>query len=198
LSTSSFTSDLEKEKRLSVFLDQLYLNNLKNYSFVRETHLFQQHRGVDLVFKNKRSGEVFTIDEKAQLDYVNDDLPTFAFELSYQKGGIRKEGWLFDSRKKTQFYSLITGIYSDVPGIFTSAKITLVNRNLLIGGLNERGLFHKDISMPETHGKHELPQLDPKKEGYLFLSKKNKAEQPLNLILRLDFLNAMGAAKRLV
>jgi hypothetical protein len=198
LKTSSFTSDLEKEKRLGVFLDQLYRKSLKHYFFVRETNLSEQHRGVDLVLKHKKTGRVFFVDEKAQLDYMNESLPTFAFELSYQKEGIRKRGWLFDSNKKTQFYSLITGIYSDAPALFTSATITLVNRELLVAHLHNFGVLDEEIHLPKNHGKHILSPLNPKKEGYLFFSKKNKVEQPLNLILRLDFLISIGVAKRLV
>ena len=195
---SSFRSDLEKEKRLALFLDKQYTKYLKNYSFCRETDLSQQHLGVDIRFTHIASGKTFLIDEKAQLDYLNDDLPTFAFELSYQKKDVRKTGWLFDFNKKTQFYALVTAIYSDAPKTFTSVKITLVNRELLIQFLTNIGFNKGSFVLPKLHGKQILKQLNPKTEGYLFYSKDNKAEQPLNLILRLDFLLTKGVAKRLV
>ena len=198
MKTSSFTSDLEKEKQLASFLDEQYRKNLKHYSFLRENNLTKQHQGIDLVFRNKLTGETFFIDEKAQLDYINESLPTFAFELSYEKRGVRKQGWLFDSHKKTQFYALVTSIYSDAPGVFTLAKITLVNRKLLIENLQDRGVLEHEIGLPEKHGKSTVAQLNPKNEGYLFFSKNNKVERPLNLVLRLDFLLGMGVAKQLV
>lgn len=195
---SSFKNDLEKEKELSLFLDGLYRKHLKYNSFTRENNISQQLRGVDVIFTNIKTKKRHSVDEKAQLDYLNDNLPTFAFELSYKKDGKRREGWLFDSSKKTQFYSLITAIYSDVPGVFTSAKITLVNRKSIIKFLNERGISKDNITLPKEHGKHVLEPLNPKDEGYLFFSRDNKAEQPLNLILRLEFLIAIGVAKTLV
>lgn len=195
---SSFKADLKKEKQLSLLLDSYYLSNLKYYSFERITDLDQQLKGVDLIFTHKEKGDPYCIDEKAQLDYINEDLPTFAFEISYQKNGEEKEGWLFDKAKKTDFYSLITAIYSDAPDAYTYCKITLVNRAKLLTFLNNRGV-NKDLDFnPKSHGKHVLKELNQKSEGYLYFSKDNKAEQPLNLILRLDFLIKNKLAKRLV
>lgn len=196
---SNFKSDLEKEKKLTFLLDSYYQSKLKQYSFVRVSDLRQQHEGVDLLFKRKEKNALFYIDEKAQLDYINEDLPTFAFELSYLKNGKVKEGWLFDKKKKTDFYSLITAIYSDEPNSFTSCKITLVNRAKLLAFLNKRGLDKNNIvAKPKQHGKCIIKGLREKDEGYLYFSKSNKAEQPINLILRLDFLIKNKLAKQLV
>ena len=195
---SSFKSDLDREKSLASFLDNLYSNHLKQYSFSREHNISEQHKGVDVIFTRLKTEERFFVDEKAQLDYVNEDLPTFAFELFYEKKKIKKQGWLFDPNKKTQFYALVTAIYSDAPQIFTSCKITLVNRRLLLAHLKGLGLREDDFPIPEKHGKKAIEQLHPKKEGYLFYSRNNKAEKPLNLILKLDYLLDIGVAKRLV
>ena len=189
---SNFKSDLEKEKKLTHLLDSYYQSKLKHYFFKRVSDLKQQHEGVDLIFKHNEKDVSFYIDEKAQLDYINENLPTFAFELSYLKNGVEKKGWLFDEKKKTDFYSLITAIYSDEPHSYTSCKITLVNRKKLIGFLQKKGISSETISkaiikMSKTHGKHKLDGLDDRKEGYLFFSKQNKNEQPINLILRLEF-----------
>lgn len=196
---SSFKSDLQKEKKLTLLLDSYYQSKLKQYSFVRVSDLKQQYEGVDLLFKHKEKDASFYIDEKAQLDYINEDLPTFAFELSYQKNGKEKKGWLFDEKKKTDFYSLITAIYSDEPNSYTSCKITLVNRVKLLAFLNKRGLDKNIVvAKPKQHGKHVINGLREKDEGYLYFSKTNKAEQPINLILRLDFLIKNKLAKQLV
>jgi hypothetical protein len=196
---SSFKADLKKEKQLSLLLDSQYQSKLKHYSFERITDLDQQLKGVDVIFTHKEKGDSYCIDEKAQLDYINEDLPTFAFEISYQKNGEEKEGWLFNKAKKTDFYSLITAIYSDAPDAYTYCKITLVNRVKLLAFLNTRGLDKSLlVSKPQQHGKHVLKKLNQKSEGYLYFSKDNKAEQPLNLILRLDFLIKNKLAKRLV
>lgn len=196
---SNFKSDLKKERQLSLLLDSQYQSKLKHYSFERITDLNQQHSGIDVIFKHKQKGGVHYIDEKAQLDYINEDLPTFAFEISYQKNSVQKQGWLFDQSKKTDFYSLVTAIYSDEPTAYTSCKITLVNRAKLLAFLNKRGLDKYLIAAkPKQHGKHAIKVLNEKNEGYLYFSKDNKAEQPINLILRLDFLIKNKLGKRLV
>src|SRR6056297_1274794 len=200
---SKFKADLSKEKQLIPLLDSYYQKHLKQYCFERISNLKKQLQGIDLILKNNISGKRFFVDEKAQLDYVNESLPTFAFELMYLKNTVQKQGWLFDASKKTQFYALITSIYSDEDDVFTSCNITFVNREKLIQhldgvGLSQKGLEQIISKKQNKHGKLTLEQLNPKSEGYLFFSTKNKAEKPVNLILKLDFLIKIGVAKKLV
>ena len=200
---SKFKADLSKEKKLTPLLDSYYQKHLKQYCFERISDLKKQLQGIDLILKDKNSGKPFFVDEKAQLDYVNESLPTFAFELMYLKNNVQKQGWLFDASKKTQFYALVTSIYSDEDDVFTSCNITFVNREKLIQHLEEVGLSQKRLERiisenHSIHGKLNLKQLNPKSEGYLFFSTKNKAEKPVNLILKLDFLIKIGVAKKLV
>ena len=200
---SNFSKDLQKEKELAVFLDTLYQKHLKHYSTQRIHGYKQQLQGVDILFTHKETQAVFEVDEKAQLDYVGEDLPTFAFEISYTKDKKRKEGWLFDISKKTQFYALITAIYKDDPNLFTSCKITFVNREKLIALLYSKNITKQILSKyiesdSKTQGKIKIKELQSYKEGYLYLSSINKAEKPLNLILKLDYLIEKGVAKRLL
>ncbi|WP_343486861.1 hypothetical protein [Allomuricauda sp. d1] len=200
---SSFRSDLKKEQRLSLLLDGYYAAHLKHYTFERVVDKKSQLQGIDVRFTDRETKKVFNIDEKAQLDYLNEDLPTFAFEISYKKEGRLKEGWLFDTTKETDFYALITGIFTDEPHHHAYCKITFVNREKLIDFLNDRGLTHNLLlnqltTLNESHGKIAIEQLDEKREGYLFHSKSNKAEQPLNLVLKLDWLIENQIAKRFV
>jgi len=200
---SNFKADLSKEKQLAPLLDSYYQKHLKHYSFERVQHRKKQLQGIDLILKDKSSENEFFVDEKAQLDYINESLPTFAFELFYNKNEIQKQGWLFDVAKKTHFYALVTSIYSDEENVFTSCNITWVNREKLILRLHELGLNQNSLKKvcldyTECHGKLILKQLNPRTEGYLFFSNTNKAEKPVNLILKLDFLEKMGVAKRLV
>jgi len=200
---SKFKADLSKEKKLTPLLDSYYQKHLKQYCFERISDLKKQLQGIDLILKDKSSGKPFFVDEKAQLDYVNESLPTFAFELMYLKNNVQKQGWLFDASKKTQFYALVTSIYSDEDDVFTSCNITFVNREKLIQHLEEVGLSQKRLERiisenHSIHGKLNLKQLNPKSEGYLFFSTKNKAEKPINLILKLDYLERIGVTKKLV
>lgn len=200
---SSFHSDLEKEKKLSRFLDECYTKHLKGYHFKRISNLQEQMEGADVIFQHKKTQCSYVIDEKAQLDYANERLPTFAFELFYEKSGELKQGWLFDKRKKTDFYALVTSIFSDDKMNFTSCDITLVNRKKLIDYLENHCLSFeliKKIVMPHTgfHGKMHLDAFNPSHEGYIYFSGKNKVEKPINLIFYLDFLHRIQVAKRLV
>ncbi len=200
---SHFKTDLSKEKQLTPLLDHYYKNRLKHYGFERVTDLKRQKAGVDLILTDHRNNTKYYVDEKAQLDYVNECLPTFAFELFYRKNGKIQEGWFLDDSKKTHFYALVTSIFSDDEDTFTSCNITFVNRERLTAHLSQKGLtqkFLREISLvhKDFHGKMELKELQPKKEGYLFFSTENKAEKPINLILKLEFLEKIGVAKRLV
>lgn len=197
---SNFSSDLEKEQKLSLLIDTYYQKYLKHYTFERIYDIKRQHKGIDVILKHKTSGKPFYLDEKAQLDYINETLPTFAFELNYEKKGVLKEGWLFDIHKETQFYALITSIYSDAPNEFTSCKITLVNREKLLAFLAVRNINRNTLKdsinrANNSTGKIKIHQLNHRTEGYLFLSKNNKAEKPTNLIFRLNFLIEHKIAK---
>ena len=137
------------------------------------------------------------------MDYVNENLPTFAFELSYEKNGSLKMGWLFDPTKKTRFYALVTSIYADEPDRYTSCKITFVNREKLIFFLESRNMsqttFNDSIKKYRNQQKKiEIDGLCHQSEGYLYFSRLNKAEKPINLILKLDFLISKGIAKPFV
>lgn len=200
---SNFNSDLKREQQLAPLVDNYYSTCLNQYTFKRVHDRKNQFAGIDVVFEHKTNGSSYAVDEKAQLDYINEDLPTFAFEISYIKGGIFKKGWLFNASKKTEFYSLITAIYADEPNVFTSCKITLVNRLKLIAFLENKKVTEKKLktyidSSNTIHGKLKLKELNDRTEGYLYVSSRNKAEKPINLILRLDFLLQNGLAKRLV
>lgn len=199
---SNFESDLKKEQKLTVLLDAYYAKYLKHYSFERIHDLKRQFLGIDVIFTHKTTGESFFIDEKAQLDYINETLPTFAFELQYLKKEEKKEGWLFSVKKETQFYALVTNIFSDEEDTFTSCKITLVNREKLLKLLETKGVsqavLDKYISCnTQTTGKLPVKELHEKKEGYLYFSTTKKAEKPINLVLKLRFLLRYGVAKEL-
>ncbi|WP_420401394.1 hypothetical protein [Flagellimonas sp.] len=200
---SSFKDDLSRERLFSHFLDGQYQKYLKCYSFKRTSHIEEQLLGVDLTFTHKQTGAVYHIDEKAQLDYLNTNLPTFAFELCYEKGGEQKIGWFLDANKKTDFYSLVTGVYIDEKDVFSACNITFVNRKKLLDFLNSKGITREKMmglacSQPHYHGKMQLESLDSYSEGYLFFSRRNKVEKPVNLILKLEFLTRIGVGKRFV
>lgn len=202
---SNFKSDLEKEKILSEYLDKVYLN--KQIEFKRIFDLEQQQQGIDVIMY--RNNKQYLIDEKAQLHYINSDLPTFTFELSYLKNGFLKEGWLFDSKKLTQYYLLITGIFLKAskkelktPNDIAKIKITSVNRRKLIKHLASIELNKENLLKYDTHlrknklfDRNPIPELDATTEGILYFTK-HLEEKPINLQLRLKYLIEKGVAQK--
>ncbi|MFL1010509.1 hypothetical protein [Flavisericum labens] len=202
---SHFKFDLKQEQILNNYLDGIYKS--KNLEFSRITNLENQHLGIDVIFRHNLNE--YLIDEKAQLHYLNQDLPTFTFELSFlNKKNEIKEGWLFDNSKKTQFYFLITAIIlksgksklGDQKDI-KSVKITTVNRNKLIQHLAKKDLTHitleeydYNIRRTQSFGKNSIPELDEKSAGLLYYTQ-HLAEQPINLQLRLKYLIDCKIAK---
>jgi len=198
---SKFKHDLSKEQTLGKYLDIFYQKKYssKNYSFQRISSLEKQLEGIDLIINV--AGKDFLIDEKAQLDYLNKSLPTFAFEISFLKNKKIKLGWLFDKQKKTDTYFLITNIQTNENGnLFegiSNCSMTAVSRKNLIALLEKKGLDEKkifeystSIRQSKKHGKFPIKELDKKKEGFFYYSFENKNEQPINLVLYLNFLTA--------
>ena len=204
-SMHDFRSDLSQEALLSEYLDKLYTG--KGIDFNRVSDINKQHQGIDIIIQIK--AEEYLIDEKAQLHYLNKDLPTFTFELSYFKNDRLKKGWLFDEKKLTQYYFLITGIFlkkgktklsnsNDIDKI----KITSVNRNKLIEHLSSINLdeekligYDKELRKTDSFGKNTVPELNPNSEGLIFLTKQ-LIEKPMNLQLRLEYLIKTKVAKK--
>ncbi|MBI9040273.1 hypothetical protein [Lutibacter sp.] len=199
---SFFKRDLNKEQVLGKYLDEIYLE--LNLYLIRINDLDLQHRGVDLIYE--KNDTKFYIDEKAQLDYVNSDLPTFTFELSYLKNNYNKLGWLIDDDKITTHYFLITGIYAndekDLSKGISKCKITSVDRKKLIDYLNSIGLTQEKLFNYQTEirasnkklKKTAIAELNDKTQGCLFYSNHLK-EEPINLQLRLKFLIEKNIAK---
>lgn len=204
--TSNFKTDLRKEQKLGLFLDTIYAEKFGvNFQINRITDKSRQRAGIDLEIhdcRKRNDVQTYFIDEKAQLDYLNKSLPTFAFELSYLKKGQYRRGWLIDNKKEAKYYFLVTNICTDEKEEFTSCKITSINRQKLLALLKEKGLtnvalkkYDKAFRTEEKNGKTPIKELNTSKEGYIFCSHSNKAEKPNNLVLRLSYLIKMGVGK---
>jgi hypothetical protein len=202
---SKFYLDLNQEQILSKYLDNIYKE--KNINFQRVFDLDKQYQGIDVIMLVKLNE--YYIDEKSQLHYINKDLPTFTFELSYLKNNNYKKGWLFDESKLTQYYFLITGILLKKGKIeFTSPddieklKITSVSRKKLIKylslkELDEKRLLEYDVKLrkEKAYGKNNISELNPKTEGLIYFTE-HLSEKPINLQLRLKFLLETKVAKK--
>lgn len=188
---TNFNVDLAKEQKLSEYLDMVY-RELK-IPFSRNNNLDLQFQGVDLIYTNGLQKSY--IDEKAQLNYLNHSLPTFAFELSYLNKKKKKIGWLIDSQKITTHYFLVTSIYlknNDISSGFKSCKIISVDRDKLLFELEKIGLsvnklivYDNEFRNKEKCGKIEIKELN-KREGVMYYSTQLE-ERPINLVLRHSF-----------
>lgn len=198
-----FKEDFAKEKIAAQFLDTIYAK--LNLQFERIADRNMQHQGIDL--SHHQDGITTYIDEKAQLHYLNKDLPTFTFELSYKKQSVLKKGWLCDQSKKTDFYFLVTGIFLKGKKLVTAediktCKITSVSRKKLLNHLSNLGLtaaklefYDYELRKNQQFGKHVIEEIGAK-HGSLHFTE-HLSEQPINLKLRLDYLLRMKIAKRI-
>ncbi|SDB20121.1 hypothetical protein SAMN03097699_0066 [Flavobacteriaceae bacterium MAR_2010_188] len=204
---SLYKNDIRKEQILNQYLDRFY--NDKGFEFNRISDKNLQLKGIDLLIHHDQ--KEFRIDEKAQLHYLNKDLPTFTFELSYlnNQNELRK-GWLLNSDKQTDYYFLVTAIFlkdnaeellnmNDIKKV----KITSVNRYKLLSLLTSKNLnleqlqfYDESIRFNNYYGKNLISELDCKTEGLIHYSE-HLSEKPLNLQLRLQFLLDYNVAKRL-
>ena len=203
---SKFKSDLSKEQKLGLFLDTIYAKKFdSNFQTHRIVDKKRQLTGIDLEIhdcRKRNDVKIYFVDEKAQLDYLNKSLPTFAFELSYLKKGKYRKGWLIDEQKEAAYYFLVTDIQTDATDEFKSCKITSINRRKLLDLLEQKNLtplrlktYDQTVRADKKNGKIVIKELNASKEGYIFSSHSNKAEKPINLVLKLNYLLKMGVGK---
>ena len=199
---SSFNSDLERLEIFQEYLDRFvypYLMPYHDWSYKRIKDLDGQNRGIDILLQYK--DKTFKIDEKAQLDYLDVNIPTMAFELAYYKNNLYREGWLFDEKKETSHYIYITNINTKEgkgfrkPEDILSCKMYLVRRKSLIGELAKIDMDHKNLI--DFYEKHqdagEAILFGFGKSKIKFTGHKN--ERPLNLVIhQSSLMELLGSA----
>lgn len=184
--------DSNVENEIAMFLDEyFYPQNVTD--FRRFTDKNNQLNGIDVRFSIPELGLVdIIVDEKAQTHYVNKDLPTFAFELSFlnSKGEVIG-GWLLDENKSTQYYMLIwvwaSREWNVKKSDITRLECLLIERAAIIKYLEDSG-----------YGISKLNELDHsiRNEGtdgvinktndsdIYFFSSKRLTEEPINVIIK--------------
>jgi hypothetical protein len=199
MSKSLFKDDLNKESIVASFLDK-YLYPKISVSSQRITLIADQMRGKDVEATFSDLGAII-IDEKAQLNYVNRPLPTFAMEVSYKKNTFRKEGWLFDKNKVTEYYMLIwvrtTEKFYTLQEDILDLECYLIKRQDIIDFLNTKDItsetIDSDISkiLSQEGGKqtHKASH-----DAYFFFTK-FLAEQPINIVIRKQILANLASKK---
>ncbi|NEU59213.1 hypothetical protein [Halorussus sp. MSC15.2] len=98
--------DHKNERKVGRFLDEYLYENL-DWRTERQTETDIQRQGSDIIASIPGIGSKIHIDEKAQTDYLNNPLPTFALEIDSIQNGTKRKGWLFKPDKNTDYYLFI-------------------------------------------------------------------------------------------
>ncbi len=194
---SLFEKDLATETILGDYLSYHYKKN--NLCTTRIKDKATQLKGVDIILE--KDGLQFKIDEKAQLHYLNKDLPTFALEINYFKNNIQKNGWLYDTSKQTEIYAFVFSIHLVTPKInintkddIQSCEVIFVNRLSLISALAKI-----EIDFNTCNYNSYLLRTNEEKitkinyaNGFTFQISNHLSEKPVNLIVKKSFLQSLG------
>jgi len=197
---------MRAEHELSLFLDRYFydrlLQNHKITSYVRITDKKIQLQGIDVMVSTSR--KTVNLDEKAQLYYINENLPTFAFEVNFiDRMGNLSPGWLFNDNLLTDYYVLVwpTATHNDLKTIqaedFTCVECMLIKKNEIIDYLSELGYTSNFIEEIATglrsqnkYGKHFFKNQN---NFYLYFSQPNNyTEQPINIVIRKRLLKQLA------
>lgn len=203
---------MSAEAQLAAFLDRylydVFPDRRRYASIERVSDRESQLRGVDVRF-TMRDGSVFNVDEKAQLYYLNRDLPTFAFELQFLRAGEPVTGWLCNEKLDTDYYLLIWpfATVNSPSGIswrnFTRADCLMVEKRALLRFLADNGLTAErmlaDAERLRAEGRIGRVDIDGLSGVYYYVSNPEKyAEQPINIVISKAHLLAIAARRYVV
>jgi len=206
---SNWKNDINAESELKTFI----MKNFKHCEISDKIKTVQltdnsndDFNGIDMKITNKNN-EIFYVDIKAQLHYINKALPTFAFEIDYYKDSKYKKGWLYGD-KLTQIYFLVwpCATHENNNNVkvedFTKLFCMLILRKDLVNYLEEIGMnfdtFCKEreifIQMNTTE-KHIREKSKGKSDGIKLVLTKKLSEKPLNVVIGTDILEKIAFKK---
>ena len=207
-SRSRRTNDLAAESQLAVFLDKyLYADFPTKASFSEIKRIYdkdEQLQGVDVEFRGT-DGHIYYVDEKAQLYYLNQNLPTFAFEILFKRGYEDTIGWLCNPSLKTDLYMLIWPFASQDTcyGItwdrFTKLDCLLVSKDKILRMLANYGLtvdrMQQDAMNIRANGQTGKIPIHGLRGIYYYASNSSRyQEAPINIVVAKPLL--MNIAQR--
>ena len=192
--------DMKNEQEVQKFLDEKFYPEYTT-EFKRFLDYSTQMLGVDVSFSIFNLKNIL-VDEKAMTQYINQDIPTFAFELSFRlKDGNRVVGWLLDDNKKTQYY-LLVWVFADNEsnGTFSKDDITyleciLIERKTILDflaseGLDKQALLKKNQEILGSSINGAIDR-DVNDSFYFYLSGRLR-EKPINIIFKKSKLIELG------
>lgn len=198
--TAQFRFDLNQEQFLQPYLDRCYAAH--GIHAQRTIERFDQAQGIDV--RLTKDGRSYQVDEKAQLHYIGQCLPTFALEVDLLVNGQLSPGWLFDTRKRTEVYAFVfdiavhgSGTQIRHPDQVASACIVLVNRARLIRKLADEGLDETTCRRManELRGTRDKSRTVHAPGVRIMLSTKYE-EEPVNLLVTRRYLEGIGQVLR--
>lgn len=204
--------DLSAESQLAIFMDRYLYDRFptgSSFSSIRRVYDKQEQlKGIDVEFIGT-DGRVYNVDEKAQLYYLNQNLPTFAFELlSFQKG-YDTIGWLCNSNLKTDLYMLIWPFASTdkSKGIrweqFSKVDCLLIQKQKVLKLLADKGLtpdrLITDAKRIRASGKTGRISIQGVHGIYYFASSSQYyKEAPINVIISKPLLQGIASRRYIV
>lgn len=193
--------DSNAEKEIAKFLDKNLYSKAEFSDFIRFIDRDNQLKGKDVSFSLGELKNII-VDEKAQIYYVNKNLPTFAFEIDFlSKAGSLTEGWLFDFNKETQYYMIIW-ITAKKERNFLAEDIIkleciLIPRKRILEFLESKTLgksrcfeISKNLRAENKEGPSHKNEFDS--SCYFYFTPK-LAEAPVNIIIYKDKLKELSA-----
>jgi len=210
---SHFQRDKTHEEIIANWLDKFFYSRLdifevghKRVEEVKEWKRIKeaQSQGIDIVLKDKCE-EIYFVDEKSQTTYLNKPLPTFAFEISYEKDGKPRRGWLVDDSKVTSHYILVyprsetISSYKELKNWrdIDFAEILFINKDRLMTELYNLGI-NKELLL-ESADNIEIENKNVPIKGiskeFVGLYKSGKlAEKPVNIVVKRSILDNVASA----
>lgn len=198
---SNRISDTRGEKALAIFLDTYFypalLKETKRFSDIKRIYnVAEQKLGIDVLIYDQ-DAKSLTVDEKAQLHYINNPKDTFAFEVSFlqEDTGDVVDGWFVSRSNLTKCYMLVwldkartDKLNRIVAEDFEEVTIYFIVKEkiksyLLELGLSTEALKEKASDMRQNNVK--LIQIS--KDAFLYHSEKYK-ESPINVVINRDVL----------
>lgn len=191
---SSYNEDKRKEELFAKWLDKHFYPTKERRS-KKITRIYDekiQKLGIDVIAEHIEGG-IFCIDEKATLHYINQNIPTFAFEILNSTSG--RKGWLFNPDYKTNCYLLAWPFANDLiilnEDSFTKAYIVLIARKRVIELLKDNGLTEKTILDYVNKYKNQVTSSKNKFKINKDISlnfNTTLAERPINIVIHRSLL----------
>jgi hypothetical protein len=175
------------EKEIAKFMDEKYYSTVVS-EFIRFDDKENQLKGKDVSFTLEGLGNII-VDEKAQTHYINKNLPTFAFELSFlRQTGEWTLGWLFDKEKENDYFMLIWP-FAKKEWDLTKEDITkldciLINKQKVIELLEKEGFTKEKIMIEEEKIRRENISGKIGEGNIYFFHTERLSEKPINVIIR--------------